>query len=311
MLLFNIYMLDWDDDLLVLFDILCVMLLQVCDFSVVYVYIWLQFFFDYLILIVGIVGDQQVVLFGQVCFQLGMVKNIYGIGCFMLMYIGVQVVWLCNGLLIIIVWGLDGCVEYVLEGLIFIVGLVVQWLCDGLCMIECVSDSQVLVVQVFDSGGVYLVLVFVGLGVFYWCSDVCGVMFGLICGMCKVYFVCVVLEVMVYQICDVFDVMQFDVGIVLIELCVDGGVIGNDFLVSFQVDIFGVLLLWSWLIEIIVFGVVYLVGLVVGFWFSCEQIVVQWGLDWCFELQMEVLWCEKLYVGWQQVVVVIFVFYVD
>lgn len=249
------------------------MLFEVCSFSEVYVIMWLQFFFDQYIFIVGIVGDQQVVLFGQVCFELGMVKNIYGIGCFMLMNIGDKVVELYNGLLIMLVWGIDGWVEYVLEGLIFIVGLVVQWLCDGLCMFGKFSDCQVYVECVEDNGGVYLVLVFVGLGVLYWCSDVCGVMFGLICGIIKEYFICVVVELMVYQICDVLVVMQVDVGIELKELCVDGGVIVNDFMVQFQSDLFGVLVFCLQVVEIIVLGVVYLVGLVIGFWISCVQIV--------------------------------------
>ncbi|TDB32597.1 glycerol kinase [Stenotrophomonas sp. TEPEL] len=285
-LLFNIHTLHWDEDLLALLDIPRAMLPQVRDSSSVYAHTRPQFFFDHPIPIAGIAGDQQAALFGQACFQPGMVKNTYGTGCFMLMHTGTQAVRSRNGLLTTIAWGLEGKVEYALEGSIFIAGSVVQWLRDGLRMIDRAADSQALAAQVPDSAGVYLVPAFVGLGAPYWRSDVRGAMFGLTRGTGKAHFVRAALEAMAYQTRDVLDAMQSDAGISLSELRADGGAIGNDFLASFQADILGVPLLRPQVTETTALGAAYLAGLAVGFWESREQIAAQWGLDRRFEPQM-------------------------
>lgn len=309
-LLFNIHSQDWDEELLALFEIPRSLLPEVLDCAAEFG-VSEPSLLGAAIPVLGMAGDQQAALIGQACFQPGMVKNTYGTGCFMLMHTGTQAVRSRNGLLTTIAWGLDGRVEYALEGSIFVAGSVVQWLRDGLRMIERAGDSQALAAQVPDSGGAYLVPAFVGLGAPYWRSDVRGAMFGLTRGTRKAHFVRAALEAMAYQTRDVLDAMQSDAGIALTELRADGGAIGNDFLAGFQADILGVPLLRPRLTETTALGAAYLAGLAVGFWTSREQITAQWGLDRRFEPQMEVARREKLYAGWQQAVAATLAFHVD
>lgn len=199
-------------------------------------------------------------------------------------------------------WCYGGFMIYLFEGSVFMGGVVVQWLCDGFGLIVCVVEIEVLVVLVLDSGGVYLVLVYIGFGVFYWDLYVCGVLFGLICGSGCVYIVWVVLEVIVFQSVEVLIVMEQDVGYLLVELWVDGGVLVNNLLLQFQVDLFGVFVICLKIIEMMVFGVVYLVGLVVGFWQDEVELSVLWQVDCSFELGCLVEWWVCVLVGWWWVV---------
>ncbi|KAF1014932.1 MAG: Glycerol kinase [Stenotrophomonas maltophilia] len=310
-LLFNIHTLDWDDDLLAMLDIPRAMLSQVRNSSEVYTHTRPQYFLGHPLPIAGMAGDQQAALFGQACFQPGMVKNTYGTGCFMLMHTGDKAVQSANGLLTTLAWGIDGEVEYALEGSIFVAGSVVQWLRDGLQMIGRAADSQALAERVPGSGGAYLVPAFVGLGAPYWRSDVRGAMFGLTRGTSKARLVRAALEAMAYQTRDVLDAMQSDAGIALSELRADGGAIGNDFLAGFQADILGVPLLRPRVTKTTALGAAYLAGLAVGFWDSREQIAAQWGLDRRFEPQMAAERRQKLYAGWQQAVAATLAFHVD
>ncbi len=310
-LLYDIHRLQWDEDLLRLFNIPVAMLPRVCSSSEVYAHTQPRFFFDHPIAIAGIAGDQQAALFGQACFHPGMVKNTYGTGCFMLMHTGTTAVRSSNGLLTTLAWGIDGKVEYALEGSIFVAGSVVQWLRDGLQMIDRASDSQTLAEQVSDSGGVYLVPAFVGLGAPYWRSDVRGAMFGLTRGTTKAHFARAALEAMAYQTRDVLEAMQSDAGIALSELRADGGAIGNDVLSQFQADVLGAPLLRARQPETTAFGAASLAGLAIGFWESREQIARQWALDRRFEATLPASQREALYAGWKQAVAATLAFHVD
>ncbi|MET0129983.1 MAG: glycerol kinase GlpK, partial [Stenotrophomonas chelatiphaga] len=301
-LLFNIHTLAWDDDLLALLDIPRAMLPDVRGSSEVYGHTRPQFFFDRQIPIAGIAGDQQAALFGQACFEPGMAKNTYGTGCFMLMNTGSQAVASANGLLTTVAWNVDGQVEYALEGSIFVAGSVVQWLRDGLRMFGKSSDCQAYAERVPDTGGVYLVPAFVGLGAPYWRSDVRGAMFGVTRGTSKEHFIRAAVESMAYQTRDVLAAMQADAGIELKELRADGGAIANDFMGQFQSDLLGVPVLRPQVAETTALGAAYLAGLAVGFWESRAQIAAQWGVDRRFEPTMSADRREALYAGWQRAV---------
>ncbi len=310
-LLFNIHDLRWDDTLLALLDIPRAMLPDVRGSSEIHGHTRPQFFFDRQIPIAGIAGDQQAALFGHACFEPGMAKNTYGTGCFMLMNTGDKAVSSGNGLLTTIAWGIDGKVEYALEGSIFVAGSVVQWLRDGLRMFGKSSDCQAYAERVPDSGGVYLVPAFVGLGAPYWRSDVRGAMFGVTRGTSKEHFIRAAVESMAYQTRDVLAAMEADAGIELKELRADGGAMANDFMVQFQSDLLGVPVLRPRMAETTAFGAACLAGLATGFWESREQISTQWALDRRFEPQMAQARREKLYAGWQQAVAATLAFHVD
>ena len=310
-LLFNIHDLRWDDTLLALLDIPRAMLPDVRGSSEIHGHTRPQFFFDRQIPIAGIAGDQQAALFGHACFEPGMAKNTYGTGCFMLMNTGDKAVSSGNGLLTTIAWGIDGKVEYALEGSIFVAGSVVQWLRDGLRMFGKSSDCQAYAERVPDSGGVYLVPAFVGLGAPYWRSDVRGAMFGVTRGTSKEHFIRAAVESMAYQTRDVLAAMEADAGIELKELRADGGAMANDFMVQFQSDLLGVPVLRPSMAETTAFGAACLAGLATGFWESREQISAQWALDRRFEPQMAQARREKLYAGWQQAVAATLAFHVD
>ena len=301
-LLFDIHALQWDDELLALFNIPRAMLPQVRSSSEVYATTQPQFFFDQHLPIAGIAGDQQAALFGQACFEPGMAKNTYGTGCFMLMNTGDKAVTSENGLLTTIAWGIDGHVEYALEGSIFVAGSVVQWLRDGLRMFGKSSDCQAYAERAADNGGVYLVPAFVGLGAPYWRSDVRGAMFGLTRGTTKEHFIRAAVESMAYQTRDVLAAMQADAGIELKELRADGGAIANDFMAQFQSDILGVPVLRPQVAETTALGAAYLAGLATGFWSSRAEIAEQWAVDRRFTPQMPADQREALYAGWQQAV---------
>jgi glycerol kinase len=301
-LMYDIHAQRWDDELLAMLDVPKAMLPQVKSCSEIYGRTVPQHFFGHEVPIAGVAGDQQAALFGQACFEPGMAKNTYGTGCFMLMNTGDKAVASKNGLLTTIAWDIGGKVEFALEGSIFVAGSVVQWLRDGLHMLDQASDSQASAQRVDDSGGVYVVPAFVGLGAPYWRSDVRGAMFGLSRGTSRDHLIRAVLESIAYQTRDVLEAMQSDAGIELKELRADGGAIANDFLAQFQSDLLGVPLLRPRVAETTALGAAYLAGLATGFWSSREEIAAQWAIDRRFEPSMPRERREDLYDGWKRAV---------
>jgi glycerol kinase len=301
-LMYDIHAQCWDDELLSMLGVPRAMLPHVKSCSEIYGRTVPQYFFGHEVPIAGVAGDQQAALFGQACFEPGMAKNTYGTGCFMLMNTGDKAVASKNGLLTTIAWGIDGTVEYALEGSIFVAGSVVQWLRDGLHVLDQAGDSQASAQRVDDNGGVYVVPAFVGLGAPYWRSDVRGAVFGLSRGTTKDHLVRASLESIAYQTRDVLEAMQSDARIELKELRADGGAIANDFLAQFQSDLLGVPLLRPKVAETTALGAAYLAGLATGFWSSREEIAAQWAIDRRFEPSMPRERSEALYDGWKHAV---------
>jgi glycerol kinase len=301
-LMYDIHRCQWDDELLAMLDVPRAMLPEVRSCSEEYGKTLPQYFLGHEVPIAGIAGDQQAALFGQACFEPGLAKNTYGTGCFMLMNTGEKAVTSKNGLLTTIAWGIDGKVEYALEGSIFVAGSVIQWLRDGLRMFGKASDSQAYAERARDNDGVYFVPAFVGLGAPYWRSDVRGAVFGLSRGTTKEQFVRAALESMAYQTRDVLDAMQIDAGMKVKELRADGGAIANDFMAQFQSDILNVPVLRPQVQETTALGAAYLAGLATGFWSSRAEIASQWAVDRRFEPSMGDEQREALYAGWRQAV---------
>ncbi|WP_432354321.1 glycerol kinase GlpK [Sporosarcina sp. A2] len=301
-MMYNIHDLQWDEELLEILDVPAAMLPDVRPSSEVYAHTEASKFFGREVPIAGIAGDQQAALFGQACFEKGMVKNTYGTGCFMLMNTGEEAVQSENGLLTTIAWGLDGKVEYALEGSIFVAGSAIQWLRDGLRMIRNSGQSAEYAERVTSSDGVYVVPAFVGLGTPHWDSDVRGAVFGLTRGTTKEHFIRATLESLAYQTKDVLDAMEADSGISLKSLRVDGGAVANNFLMQFQSDLLGVPVERPSINETTALGAAYLAGLAVGFWKDCSQIADRWQLDRQFEPEMDDQERDELYAGWKKAV---------
>ncbi|SHQ80648.1 glycerol kinase [Mycobacteroides abscessus subsp. abscessus] len=301
-LMYNIYDLKWDEELLEILSVPKSMLPEVRPSSEVYAHTIDYHFFGQEVPIAGIAGDQQAALFGQACFSEGMAKNTYGTGCFMLMNTGEKAVKSDNGLLTTLAWGVDGKVEYALEGSIFVAGSAIQWLRDGLRMLKNAADSESYASKVDSTEGVYVVPAFVGLGTPYWDSDVRGAVFGLTRGTSKEHFVRATLESLAYQTRDVLSAMEADSGIELKALRVDGGAVKNDFLMSFQSDILNVPVERPKVNETTALGAAYLAGLAVGYWESREDIAKQWAVDRAFEPKMDSDKREELYSGWKRAV---------
>jgi len=301
-LMYNIHELEWDEELLDILGVPKAMLPTVCESSEIYTNTDAKHFFGHEAPIAGIAGDQQAALFGQACFESGMVKNTYGTGCFMLMNTGEKAVTSENGLLTTIAWGIDGKVEYALEGSIFVAGSALQWLRDGLRMFRNASESESYAKRVKSTDGVYVVPAFVGLGTPYWDSDVKGAVFGLTRGTTKEHFIRATLESLAYQTKDVLDAMEADSGISLKTLRVDGGVVSNDFLMQFQSDLLNVPVERSTINETTALGAAYLAGLAVGFWKDRNEIAEYLCLDQPFEPNMEETVREELYAGWQKAI---------
>lgn len=310
-LIYDIFQRRWCPELLDLLGIPASMLPEVRSSSEIYAHTSGQHFFGREVPICGIAGDQQAALFGQACWSPGMAKNTYGTGCFLLMQTGTEAVRSKNGLLTTIAWGLDGEVEYALEGSVFVAGSVVQWLRDGLRMLGKAADSQAYAERAKSSGGVYMVPAFVGLGAPYWRSDIRGAVFGLTRGTDKEQFIRAALESMAYQTRDVLAAMEADAGIKLTELRADGGAIANDFMAQFQSDILNVPVLRPKLHEVTALGAAYLAGLAVGFWSSREEIARLWEGDHAFHPRMAEREREALYRGWQKAVQATLAFQVD
>ncbi len=300
-MLFNIHSLDWDEEILTELNIPRSMLPMVKPSSHIYGYTDPSIF-GVEIPIAGIAGDQQAALFGQACYQPGMAKNTYGTGCFMLMNTGENAVPSQNGLLTTIAWGVDGKIEYALEGSIFIAGAVVQWLRDELKIIDNAPQSEDYATMVNDTNGVYLVPAFVGLGAPYWDMYARGAIVGLTRGAKKEHIIRAALEAIAYQTRDVLEAMEKDSGIKLSTLKVDGGAVKNNFLMQFQADILGVPVERPVVSETTALGAAYLAGLAVGYWSSKEEIAEKWAIDRKFQPEMGLEEKEKLFAGWKKAV---------
>lgn len=300
-MLFNIHELKWDKEILEELNVPENMLPEVKPSSHVYGYTD-KSIFGVEIPIAGDAGDQQAALFGQACFKPGMAKNTYGTGCFMLMNTGEKAVPSKTGLLTTIAWGIDGKVEYALEGSIFITGAAIQWLRDELRIIDNAPQSEEYALKVEDTNGVYVVPAFVGLGAPYWDMYARDVIVGLTRGAKREHIIRATLESIAYQTRDVLEAMQEDSGIKLQALKVDGGASANNFLMQFQADILGVPVDRPQVIETTALGAAYLAGLAVGFWNSREEIEKNWNIDRRFEPAMEEEKREKLYRGWKKAV---------
>jgi glycerol kinase len=300
-MLFNIHNLNWDKEILTELDIPKAILPQPLPSSYVYGNTDKEIF-GVEIPISGDAGDQQAALFGQACYEPGMAKNTYGTGCFILMNTGEKIVSSKNGLLTTIAWGVNGKVEYALEGSIFIAGAVVQWIRDELGMINSTEEVEKYALKVKDTNGVYLVPAFVGLGAPYWDMYARGIIVGLTRGAKKEHIMRAALESIAYQSRDVLEVIQKDSGINLKKLKVDGGAARDNFLMQFQSDILGVPVVRPQVIETTALGAAYLSGLAVGYWKDKEEIAQKWKVDREFSFNMDEKTKEKLYKGWKKAV---------
>lgn len=250
--------------------------------------------------ITGVAGDQHAALFGQTCFEPGMVKNTYGTGCFMLMNTGDNKILSKNGLLTTIAWGIGGKVEYALEGSVFSAGATIQWLRDELGIIKTAAESEDFANKVSDTNGVYMVPAFTGLGAPYWDMYARGAIFGLTRGANKYHIVRAALESLAYQTRDVLEVMKEDSGIDLKELKVDGGAAANNFLMQFQADILDVPVLRPQNTETTAQGAAFIAGLESGMWSTKSEIMEIWTLDRRFTPCMEEKEREEKYRGWKR-----------
>ncbi|MGM0553653.1 MAG: glycerol kinase GlpK [Pseudomonadota bacterium] len=300
-MLYSIHALDWDAELLRELEIPAAMLPKVHPSSGVVGAAGAELFGGVEVPIAGIAGDQHAALFGQTCFEPGMVKNTYGTGCFLLMHTGERPVASRQGLLTTLAWGVDGRVEYALEGSIFIAGAAVQWLRDELKLIDSAEDSEYYAGKVEDSGGVYVVPAFAGLGAPYWDMYARGAIFGLTRGTRKEHITRATLDAMAYQTRDVIEAMQTDSGITLKSLRVDGGAVANDVLMQFQADLLGVKVERPEVIETTALGAAFLAGLAVGLW-RRDELVGKGRIERVFEPRMEPGARERCYRGWKKAV---------
>ncbi len=301
-LLYNIHELDWDDELLDILDVPKAMLPQVRPSSEIYGRTVAHHFFGKRVPIAGIAGDQQAALFGQTCFDAGMVKNTYGTGNFMLMNTGEKAVESAHGLLTTIAWGLDDKVTYALEGSVFVSGAAVQWLRDSLGIIKEAKDTEELAESLPDNEGVYFVPAFVGLGTPHWDSDMRGAFFGLTRGAGRAHLARAALEAICYQSYDVLRAMEEDTGMPIKSFKVDGGATVNEFLMQFQADILDLEVIRAEIQETTALGAAYLAGLAVDYWTSPEEIREIWKTDKTFKPEMEEKERERHLSGWQRAI---------
>lgn len=301
-MLYNIKELKWDEKILNALDIPEQILPEVKPSSEVYGYTDINIFDGIEMPISGIAGDQQAALFGQNCFEPGMAKNTYGTGCFMLMNTGEELVLSKNGLLTTIAWGIDGKVEYALEGSIFVAGASVQWLRDELRLIRTAAESEYFAKKVENTNGVYVVPAFVGIGAPYWDMYARGAILGLTRGAKAEHIIRATLESIAYQTKDVLEAMEEDSNITLKSLKVDGGAVENNFLMQFQADILSAIVERPKVIETTALGVAYLAGLSVGFWKNKNDVLDNWQIDRIFNPSYDDERIEKLYKGWKKAV---------
>ena len=300
-MLFNINTLEWDDEILEELDIPKCMLPQAKPSSVVYGEAD-PGFFGGRIPIAGAAGDQQAALFGQTCFEEGEAKNTYGTGCFLLMNTGEKPVFSENGLVTTIAWGMDGKVNYALEGSVFVAGAAIQWLRDELRLIDSASDTEYLAQKVEDTNGCYVVPAFTGLGAPYWDQYARGTIVGLTRGVNKDHIIRATLESLAYQVNDVLEAMGADSGIALSALKVDGGASANNFLMQTQADISRAPVHRPKCVETTAMGAAYLAGLAVGYWKDKEDVKQNWDIDRVFQPDNEIEKRQKMLKGWKKAV---------
>lgn len=300
-MLFNINTLEWDEDILKKLNIPKCMLPEVKPSSYIYGESDPEFFGGP-IKIAGAGGDQQCALFGQTCFEPGEAKNTYGTGCFMLMNTGEKPVFSSNGLLTTIAWGLDGKVNYALEGSVYVAGAAIQWLRDELRVIDSSADSEYFATRVKNTNGCYVVPAFTGLGAPYWDPFARGVITGLTRGVNKYHIIRATLESLAFQTNDVLRAMEKDSDIHLTSLKVDGGACKNNFLMQFQSDIINAPVHRPKCVETTAMGAAYLAGLATGFWDSKEDVRKNWQIDREFNSEMRDVDREKEIRGWNQAV---------
>ena len=298
-MLFDIEHLCWDKSICDRLGIPMAMLPKVCSCSEVYGTVNIQ---GVEVPIAGIAGDQQAALFGQTCFEAGEAKNTYGTGCFLLMNTGETLVRSRNGLITTIASGVNGRIQYALEGSVFVGGAVVQWLRDELHLITEASDTEYFAKKVPDSAGVYLVPAFTGLGAPYWDMYARGALVGLTRGAGRNHIIRAALESIAYQTGDVLRAMERDAGMPLRELRVDGGASANNFLMQFQADIIGRTLRRPMIRETTALGAAYLAGLATGVWQDLADIRRQWTLDRLYEPEMDEATRTRLQAGWHKAV---------
>lgn len=300
-LLFNINTLEWDEELCQILDIPMSILPEAKPSSCIYGEADPEFFGGP-VLIAGAAGDQQAALFGQTCFHSGEAKNTYGTGCFMLMNVGEKPVFSENGLLTTIAWGLDGKVEYALEGSVYVAGAAIQWLRDEMRLIDSSPDSEYFATRVENTNGCYVVPAFTGLGAPYWDPYARGAITGLTRGVNKYHIIRATLESLAFQTSDVLRAMELDSGIHMSALKVDGGACRNNFLMQFQADIINTPVRRPECVETTAMGASYLAGLAVGFWGSKEDVVRNWSIDREFMPMMGDEERAKELAGWHQAV---------
>ncbi len=300
-MLFNINTLQWDEEILELLNIPASMLPKVKPSSYIYGETDPSYFGGR-ILIGGAAGDQQSALFGQTCFQPGEAKNTYGTGCFLLMNTGERPVFSQNGLLTTIAWGLDGKVNYALEGSIFVAGAAIQWLRDEMRLIDSSEDSEYMAGKVSDTNGCYVVPAFTGLGAPHWDPYARGTIVGITRGVNKYHIIRATLESLTYQVNDVLKAMEADSGITLSALKVDGGASANNFLMQVQADVSNAPVNRPKCVETTAMGAAYLAGLAAGYWSSQNEIRDKWASDRIFSPQISEEQRDKKLKGWKRAV---------
>ena len=300
-MLFNIHTMQWDEELLKLFDIPACMLPEVKPSSGIFGTCDPRLF-GKSVPIAGVAGDQQAALFGQCCFDEGDVKNTYGTGGFMLMNTGSKVITPKQGLLTSVGWQIGDQTSYVLEGSVFVCGAVIQWLRDGLGLLRNAAESEAMAKKVKDNAGVFLVPAFVGMGAPYWDSYARGGIQGLTRATNKYHIVRAALESMAYQTADVLTAMQNEAGVAVGSLRVDGGASANNFLLQFQSDILGVPLMRPGCVETTAWGAASLAGLAVGTYSGLEDLRKEWAKDSEFAPAMAAEEREALLRGWHRAV---------
>lgn len=300
-MLFNINSLEWDQEILEELEIPAAMLPTPVPSSQIYGYADSSFL-GAEIPIAGAAGDQQAALFGQACYADGEAKNTYGTGCFLLMNTGQKPMFSENGLVTTIAWGLDGKVNYALEGSIFVAGASIQWLRDQMRLIDSAEDSEYWANKAHGTHGCYVVPAFTGLGAPHWDQYARGTIVGITRGTNKNHIIRATLESIAYQVCDVIDAMRADSGIDLRSLKVDGGASANNFLMQFQADLLDRPVNRPSCVESTALGAAYLAGLAVGFWASKEEVVKNIQLDRVFIPQIEKEERDKKRRGWNKAV---------